>query len=384
MFWSLSAPALACGGFFCGAPAQVPDPVVQTEERILFEVEPTTGEVTAYIEIQYEGEPTDFAWLLPVAGPIDPESGIDTAPPGLFDNLELVTAPVFRQVDTMGGVAACAGPVCCGPAPSEGFSGSTFGDTSGVGVVGEAVVGPYAIEILTATEGDNLVNWLQMNGYAFPDAAAEPLQFYIDQQMQFVAVKLLPTEDEGPIDTLVVACAAGTPTIPLLLTAISSAPELEITAYVLADEPYRPENYEDLAFDYRRVQVVDGESDYEELLEEAVEEAGGQAWNTEFAGSVSAVMSAMPLPTQQVLSGGTYLSRFHTFVAPQDMTLDPSFAPAPDAPDVDNQHIVGGYRPGTDTGSTSSASVWIWGVVALGLSRRRAGATPESNVDGPN
>jgi hypothetical protein len=377
MLWSLTAPALACGGFFCGSPADVPDPVVQTEERILFEVDPATEEVTAYIEIQYEGEPTDFAWLLPVAGPVDPETGIDTAPPGLFDDLELVTAPVFRQIDTMGGVAACSGPTCCGPAPTGQDWATSNGSASGVSVVGEAVVGPYAVEILVASEGDNLVNWLQGNGYAFPDAAAEPLQVYIDQGLQFVAVKLLPTERQGPIDTLVVSCAAGTPTIPLLLTAISSAPSLEITAYVLGSERYVPENYEDLDFDYRLVQVFDGESDYEDLLDEAVEEAGGQAWNTEFAGPVAAVMGAMPLPTQRVLSGGTYLSRMHTFVTPEDMTLDPSFVPDPSAPDVDNQHTVGGYRPGADTGETSSASMLFWGFLALGLSRRRSAARPE-------
>ena len=56
----------ACGGFFCDS-AQ---PVNQQAERIIFH-QGEDGSVTAVIQIQYQGEAEEFAWMLPVAGTPD-------------------------------------------------------------------------------------------------------------------------------------------------------------------------------------------------------------------------------------------------------------------------------------------------------------------------
>ena len=86
---ALPSPARACGGFFCDNL----DPVVQTAERILFRVN-ADDTVTTIVEIQYQGPPSQFAWVLPVAPGLTVED-ITTAPAGLFDALEERTAPVF-------------------------------------------------------------------------------------------------------------------------------------------------------------------------------------------------------------------------------------------------------------------------------------------------
>src|SRR5690348_14726267 len=52
--------AHACGGFFC---RQVP--VDQSGEQILFSIDGT--HVTAHIQISYQGDAKDFAWVVPVA-----------------------------------------------------------------------------------------------------------------------------------------------------------------------------------------------------------------------------------------------------------------------------------------------------------------------------
>ena len=65
------APAHACGGFFCDNS----QPVNQAAERIIFSQSPT-GEVTAVIQIQYQGPSERFAWLLPVTG--SPEIGVSS------------------------------------------------------------------------------------------------------------------------------------------------------------------------------------------------------------------------------------------------------------------------------------------------------------------
>src|SRR5688500_11668957 len=61
-------PARACGGMFCSQSS--PTPIDQSAEKILFEVN-DDGSVTATVEIKYNGDPQDFAWIVPVSGTPD-------------------------------------------------------------------------------------------------------------------------------------------------------------------------------------------------------------------------------------------------------------------------------------------------------------------------
>jgi hypothetical protein len=350
VLWSPAAHA--CGGFFCDNI----DPVVQTAERILFKVEPD-GQISTFVEIQFQGPPGNFGWVVPIPEPIDPETEISTAPAGLFDALEEQTAPRFvSSADAK--VAACG----CGPVGE----GPGMPDISGVSVVGEAVVGPYAIEIITAESGDNLTNWLAVNGYQIPQTAAPAMQHYVDLGMAFVGVKLTSDYNGGPIDTLVLSCAQDAPTIPLILTSIAATQDMEITAYVLGAERFVPGNWADLAFDWSRVSP-DG-SNYEYELGQQADDAGGRAWNTEFAGPSAPVLQALPMDVNVALgSGNAYLTRFHAFVSPEEMTEDPQFVADPTAPDVDN---VNGDAP-ADTAGVGNATL-IALLAAGSLLRRRS------------
>ncbi len=53
--------AEACG---CFAPPSPAEPVVQAGERIVFSHK--DGKVTAHIQIQYQGDADEFAWLVPM------------------------------------------------------------------------------------------------------------------------------------------------------------------------------------------------------------------------------------------------------------------------------------------------------------------------------
>jgi len=347
---ALTAPAHACGGFFCDNV----DPVVQQGERILFRQDgPEMW--TTFVEVQFEGPPSEFAWVVPITVEIDPETQITVAPAGLFDELEDLTAPRFIEESDlssadmavadmeMGGAdCGCRGVNLFGTEMYSYDYDYTLPDTSGVDVVGAAVVGPYDIEVITAEDSDNLVNWLQMNGYQMPRAAEAPLAHYIDRGYAFLGLKLIADVPEGPIDTLVLECGGSEPSIPLELTAVAAVPDMEITAYVLADERYVPENFAELAFDYDRVQFTfDGDTDYEPLLIHAIDgEEGGLAWNTEFAAPASEVLDELTWSTRDALDHGGYFTRFHTFVSPEEMLLDPTFSPDPEAPDLGNLHVV--------------------------------------------
>lgn len=354
-----SAPstARACGGFFCDNV----QPVVQTAERILFRVR-HDGAITTYVEVQYEGPPQGFGWALPAPAGITVDD-VTTAPAGLFDALERATAPRFvvGQYDDGGGQddEGCGGWCCLG-----GGGGGDDGvyyeeeppqpDTTGVLVVGEAVVGPYDIQIIQAESAANLINWLQLNGYQIPAAALGPMEHYVSENMSFIGVKLQAAVPAGPIDTLAFTTPAPYPMIPLLLTGVAAAPGMEIIAYVSGPGRYAPGNYDEFSVDFDRVRWVDDrheETTYDDVLrEELALLDDGQGLTAEFAGPVDSLYANFTgTPVEAIVPRGSYLTRFRTFMDPEDMTADPYWVPDTSAPIVDNVHTIYGVAGDTDT-----------------------------------
>src|SRR5688572_29388026 len=112
-----AADALACGGFFCSQ-----TPVLQTSERVIFEID---GDViTAYVQLQYQGNDPNFAWIVPVPEAPEVEVGIGQE---MFSILEEQTKPIFVDSSTAAGAPAsqaldvvdCAGNVGGGFGPPD-------------------------------------------------------------------------------------------------------------------------------------------------------------------------------------------------------------------------------------------------------------------------
>ena len=90
----LPQPAHACGGMFCDAVI----PVDQAAERIVFTLDGTT--VVTEVQITYQGQDDDFAWIVPV--PAEPELFISND--ALFTRLANATVPTYTlQTDNEGG-----------------------------------------------------------------------------------------------------------------------------------------------------------------------------------------------------------------------------------------------------------------------------------------
>jgi hypothetical protein len=367
--WLPPASARACGGFFCNNI----DPVVQTAERILFRIN-DDATITTIVEIQYEGPPSQFGWVLPVAPGLTTDD-IETAPAGLFDALEQRMAPVFeRPQEGASSPAADEGSGCGGGDDNGyGFEGDPLPpDISGVQVVGEAVVGPYAVEIITAEQGENLSNWLLINGYQIPQSAIGAMDHYIGMKMAFLGLKLQADVPAGPIDALAFTYKGTVPSIPVVLTAVAAAADMEIVAYIAGPGRYVPDNYIDLEFNYQSVRWTgEDETDYLLKLSDAVDAAGGRAWNTEYAARLGkSGEDITDTVLAEVLMRDDYVTRFHTFMSAEDMTADPYWVPRGMLADIDNHHtLYDGYsadvRPARDL-----AALGILPVLLL-LPRRR-------------
>lgn len=412
---AFEAPASACGGFFCSSGGYTTTttitgdrfvPVEQNAERILFRVNPDDT-VTTFVEVGFEQlEDVDFAWVIPIPEPIDPTS-VATSGADLFNALELATAPRFtfhwtqtNYVPSSGGGGGGgyfrrddgepAGGCGCGGAVGESSSGVYYGgydapSTGGgysettvteevaVQVVAESVVGPFAIEVITATDAVEFAAWLDANGYDLPDDGVEPLQHYVDLGMAYLGVKLAPTFPEGPIDTLQFTYPATMPMIPIVLTAVASADDLPITAYILADDPYIP-----IGWSMTREVAPDtlpdglGGTDYVERLGAEIDRYDGQAFTLEYAQPTSSVPELGDPALDALVAERGYLVRWRGDISPSQMTLDPEFVPEVGLPAYDNVHDIDlDFAYGSTTTRHRAWLLLALPIGALGWLRRR-------------
>jgi hypothetical protein len=145
----LLAPAVAqaCGGFFCQNV-----PVDQTGENIVFVADGTT--VQAFVQVQYQGEATEFAWIIPT--PSLPEVGVSS------DAIFPYFAQTYRRAayinTTYHGTCGsyCWDDQFAGSDASVQDSASADAGTGGVEVIEQGQTGPYDFAILRATDAQVL------------------------------------------------------------------------------------------------------------------------------------------------------------------------------------------------------------------------------------
>lgn len=413
--WLLVSSSHACGGFFCSGggtttTTQTGDygivPVVQDAERILFRIN-EDATLTTFVEVGYQQRAdVDFAWIIPIPDVID-VAQVTTTDAALFNALELATAPQFTfqwiyqntnygygydygygygDRGDGGGSRGCD----CGKDGASDSSASTVAvptaggavstlveeDEVGVVVVDEAVVGPFAIEVITAIDAAEFALWLDANGYDLPEGAVGPLEHYIASGSAFLGVKLAPDVPEGPVDTLVFTCPAPAPTIPLILTSIASADDLSITAWILGDAPYVPTNWtttQDIA--PQTLPDGAGGTDYLARVEAATGSAFGKAFVLEYAGPTE-TLAFDDLLVEATIRQYPRITRYRGHISPWEMTVDPVFGPFPGLPDYDNEHTVElPFAPGSTPATTARRARGQWLLVlplaSLGLLLRR-------------
>lgn len=351
------APALACGGFFC---SQVP--VLQTSERVIFEME--GEEVTAYIQLQYQGNDPNFAWVVPVPEVPTVEVGVGSA---MFDALQAQTRPVFVQ--------AAAPAADLQIASSCGGSGGLFSGPPAVQVRSlpvpkvevfkEASVGPFDYAVIAAEEANDLNNWLRVNGYRVQPGSDAVVQAYLEEGMKLLALKLSPEAVASQVEPIKLTYrdSRGCASIPIKLTAIAAVPGLEIVTWVFGSGRAKPVNYGSVSVNFR---VLQSAVDYPPALGAAVDaQAEGRGFVTEYA-QPTVMLSARGDPAlMELLSRHGYVTRLRTFIDPAEMTEDPMFEIDASLPAVSNEITLGG---GTEV--TAGSMMLLLGA-GLWLRRRR-------------
>jgi len=283
-------PAQACGGFFCNRQA-----IDQSGENILF-VYNDDGTITTAIQIFYQGPSEEFAWILPV--PAEPT--VDVGTDAVFNALAGQTQPFFT---TRGEVlGTCRSEPSCGGlwddldsaergAPGAAADAGAAGPPMdpGVDVRLRANVGPYDVAVLASGSAEALREWLSDNGYEIPEASLAEIDHYVELDHFFVALKLQKDRDAGEIQPIVLTSANDEPCIPLRLTRIAATPDMPVTAYFIGDTRVRPMNYMLVDPDFDETGLWWGGLPYSEYITGVVDDAGGHAFVTDYAGDTPTI-----------------------------------------------------------------------------------------------
>jgi len=171
------------------------------------------------LSIKLLSESPEAAWVVPV--PSLPE--VRPASTDWFVQLSDLTQPL-EYVSTS--------PLCC-------TCGGAMGtEPVGVEVVERERVGLYDVSTLSANDPAALLEWLDENGYAFPEEGGSILEFYVQEGgWYFVAARVLPEEVEGldgDVHPLWLSFDAQEPVYPMRLTALVGG-TIDVLLYVLAD-----------------------------------------------------------------------------------------------------------------------------------------------------
>ncbi len=280
--------ARACGGFFCQAV-----PINQAAEQIIFRQ--NGDQVTAVVLIQYVGVAEDFSWVVPVPGVPELSTGSDV----LFQSLDPATRPQFNL--------AVEGDIC----PQLGFdlnAGSIFdlfGDgldnapqDDGVSVIQESVVGPFDVQIVSSENPAAMAQWLEDNDYDLSDRGLELIEPYVEEGMNFVALKLRQDQGIGDIRPLIMKYQSDKPMIPIRLTAVAAEDDMGVLVWLLGDARAVPLNYLHVTVNYTLVNWYFGtrtaSASYQNLMTTAMDEAGGQGFATDFAGRLPDLLDQLP------------------------------------------------------------------------------------------
>jgi hypothetical protein len=236
------ADARACGG--CFAPPGAAQ--VVTDHRMVLSL--STRQTTLWDQFQYSGSPEDFSWILPIR--YTDSTRVQLASDDFLRVLDNVMLPALQQPNPPGYEPGCMPPFDADRMATGGvYDSAVFADAasdSGVTVLREEVVGPYAVAIVRGTSGMGLRDWLRMNGYAVPTAVEPVLDYYLGLNMDFVALRLRAGKGLNRMVPVRVTLDGYQPRLPLRMIAAGVADRVGLALTVIAPSRIEAMNFPNL------------------------------------------------------------------------------------------------------------------------------------------
>ena len=386
--WSHAASA--CGGCF----SVTTRPTVVDAHRMAFAI--TQHQTVLWDQIHYSGDPSEFAWVLPVK----PGARIELSRDEFFAALDASTQPLVSYTAT--------GPGCV-LAGCSSASSNAAGGSGSVQVLSQKVVGPYETVTLRSTDPGALASWLAMHQFALPPAIVPMIAQYVAEGFDFIALRLRPQCGEQSMQPVRVVTPGADPSLPLRMVAAGVGAQVGIVLYVLGEGRWRPQNFDEVLFDDSKLtwDLANSISNYEDVAQSLMARNGGRSFLTESADQADL---AGWVPMHPDLSGRADSSYYSTSSNPGlasayfafcrgsstvPGTSSPVSTPAPCGADAGEDAEAGGddaNAPDVDAGqaidagdgeaSPEAAAEGGAGVGAEGGEGGEGGAEPEAGEDG--
>lgn len=279
--YAVERDALACGGCFHPPPSPTETPTIVTDHRMILSI--SKDQSTLYDQIKYQGNPSSFAWVLPISG---------TVTVGLSSEL------VFSTLDGITTTSIVAPPMNCPTPPTcnrnSGFASASDSSGSGgyqdagapspgVQVTKQEVVGPYETVQLKATDAGALQNWLAQNGFNVPADIQPVVDKYVTEKFDFLALKLIPGKSVQDMRPVRVTTTGASAVLPLRMVAAGTGAVVGISLWVIGEGRYEPQNFPsfyiptaDIGWDWNT-----NKSDYTEQRAAKTTASAGRGWETE-------------------------------------------------------------------------------------------------------
>lgn len=290
----------ACGGCFSPPGVQSNQQILQNAERVFFHYDPGTKKTIVWVEVKYSGLAKDFGWVLPV--PSKPKVAVGTS--WVFDRFDQRHAPRFSTtVEPTSENCRSWYSYCFGDTASSsssgggGFSGGGPTQDSGASAPGESndgdeavkvleqdKAGPYDYQIIAASDAKPLLDWLNKNNYDTPAAALPVLEAHVKKGDVFVAFKLQNGAGANEVRPVVLEMEDGDPCVPLRLTAIAATDDMAVVVTLAGAGRALPKNHMHVEPNLSRLNWFGGANNYQQVLSDAIDEAAGRAFVTEFSG----------------------------------------------------------------------------------------------------
>ena len=303
------ADAKACGGCFHGEPATATQsPSVVTDHRMVLALSATM--TTLWDQVEYAGDPEEFAWVLPIRGKVVVGLGSDS----FISGLDTQTAPVIRAPRSscapsfaFGDDSSSSG---CGMSSADSESASSppvddngglgWQEDSGVFVTDRSTVGPYQTVQVHGTDAGGIIGWLRSNKYVVPVELEPMLQKYVTEGFDFVAVKLRPGLGVHAMRPIRVSFKGPYPTLPLRMVRAGIGEKVGLKLFVIGDGRWKTANFPTLAIDPQMVtwDFTARRSDYTLVRDRESQKLDGRAWTIE--ASVDLMRSQLPISYEPI------------------------------------------------------------------------------------
>jgi hypothetical protein len=273
--------AAACGGCFVPPSSST----VVTGHRMVVSISP--DQTVLWDQIQYSGDPAEFAWVLPVAR----GARIETSTAAFFEVLEAATQrSIFAPpVDCGGSGFGCANGGLGFRAQADAAGGdgglNEAGAPDPVEVLHSGTVGPYETVTLATDEPGALNQWLVDHNFNVDPTTQPIIDQYVAEGFDFIALRLQPGKGVSQMTPVRVVTQGAGSVLPLRMVAIGTGAETPIVLYVMSEGRYATQNFPDAKLPAQLVSwdFETSESNYADLRKEALKAEGGRAFLTAYA-----------------------------------------------------------------------------------------------------